>query len=389
MKILRVIASMEPRQGGPCQGIRNSIPELLKLGIHNDVVCLDNPSADYLGQDSFTINAIGDGKTPWGYNKMLIPWLLSHFNNYDVVIVHGLWLYHSHAAVRAMLTYRKASTTSPRIYVMPHGMLDPYFQKAGERKLKALRNEIYWKMLENKVVNRADGILYTCEEELLLARTAFSNYKPRREINVGYGIQSPPAYHSAMRQAFAAKVPQWNGNPYFLFLSRIHQKKGVDLLVKAYLELEQKLENIPQLIIAGPGLDEVYGKEMQALASASSNILFPGMLNGDAKWGAFYESEAFILPSHQENFGIAVVEALACNKPVLISDKVNIWREIVKEGGGIVKNDTEEETYELLKQWAILKKDEKSEMAKSALNVYKKCFTITQAAQQFIKGINS
>ncbi len=61
------------------------------------------------------------------------------------------------------------------------------------------------------------------------------------------------------------------------------------------------------------------------------------MLTGDLKWGAFRAAEAFVLPSHQENFGIAVVEALACGKPVLISDKVNIWREIVEDGAGLCR----------------------------------------------------
>jgi len=266
-------------------------------------------------------------------------------------------------------------------------MLDPYFQKAGSRKLKALRNEIYWKLLENKVINRANGILFTCEEELLLARTTFSNYRPQREINVGYGIQPPPAYQPAMCQAFAAKVPSWNGEPHLVFLSRIHPKKGVDLLIKAYLQLEEEVEKLPQLIIAGPGLDGEFGKEMQAMASPSPNIYFPGMLSGDAKWGAFYTSEAFVLPSHQENFGIAVAEALACAKPVLISDKVNIWREIAQENAGIVKNDTEKETYQLLKNWVSSSASKKSEMADSALEVYQNYFTMAQAAQQFLEGI--
>ncbi|WP_394333340.1 glycosyltransferase [Arenibacter palladensis] len=379
---------MNPKQGGPCQGIRNSVPELERLGIENEVVCLDNPTEDYLGQDPFVINAIGESITPWGYNRNLIPWLMSNFNRFDAIIVHGLWLYHGHAAIKAILAFRKTNSTSPKVYAMPHGMLDPYFQKAKERRFKALRNELYWKLIEKRLVNQVDGVLFTCEEELLLARTTFGNYKPKREINVGYGIQPPPVYKVAMRKAFAQTVPQWNGKPYFIFLSRIHQKKGVDLLIKAYIKVEKELGSLPQLIIAGPGLENDYGKEMQALASASQNIMFPGMLSGDAKWGAFYESEAFVLPSHQENFGIAVVEALACAKPVLISDKVNIWREIVNENGGLVKNDTENETYQILKQWVLLGEDKQSEMANAAQGVYKNYFTIGQAALQFKNGIN-
>ncbi|MBU2903081.1 glycosyltransferase [Maribacter dokdonensis] len=388
MKVLRIIPSMDPTQGGPCQGIRNSIPELQKLGVINEVVCLDDQSSKYLGKDPFTIHTLGTAKTPWKYNKNLLPWLVQNFKNYDTIIVHGLWSYHSHAAIKAFLKLKKEEKGTPKIYVMPHGMLDPYFQKAESRKLKALRNDIYWKWVENKVINQADGILFTCEEELLLARTTFPNYKPKKEINVGYGIQPPPAYNKDMRESFSKKVHQWNGKPHLVFLSRIHPKKGVDLLIKAYLKIEKEMDNLPQLVIAGPGLNEPYGKEMQDLANKSKNILFPGMLSGSEKWGAFYESEVFILPSHQENFGIAVVEALACSKPVLISDKVNIWREIAHENAGIVKKDNEDNTYQLLKEWFIKTAKEQEQMTKNAYNVYSKHFTIANAGKQLLNTID-
>jgi glycosyltransferase involved in cell wall biosynthesis len=72
------------------------------------------------------------------------------------------------------------------------------------------------------------------------------------------------------------------------------------------------------------------------------------MLKGDVKWGAFYASEAFALPSHQENFGIAVAEALACGKPALLADKVNIAPQIAADGAGLMQPDTQEGTDELL-----------------------------------------
>jgi glycosyltransferase involved in cell wall biosynthesis len=76
-----------------------------------------------------------------------------------------------------------------------------------------------------------------------------------------------------------------------------------------------------------------------------SRIVWTGMLEGDLKWGAFHAAEGFVLPSHQENFGIAVVEALACGLPVLISDKVNIWPDIAADEAGLVNPDTADGTY--------------------------------------------
>lgn len=374
---------MNPKGGGPCQGIRNSIPEMKKLGVENEVVCLDSPSSEYLGKDSFVIYAIGTSKNLWAYNKKMIPWLLKNFEKYDVVIVHGLWLYHSYAAVKAWRKFKTQNTKFPKLFIMPHGMLDPYFQTAKERQLKAIRNWFYWKFIENTVVNSADGVLFTCEEELLLARIPFKPYFPKKELNVGYGIQPPPAFSEKTTTAFAEKVPAWNGKPFILFLSRIHEKKGVDLLIKSYNKLQTESENLPQLVIAGP-LGGTYSTEMQHLAENNENILFAGMLSGDSKWGAFYNCECFILPSHQENFGIAIVEAMACKKPVLITNKVNIWREIASEESGLVANDTEDEIYLLLKNFLTLSQEEKNKIRDNAFCTYEKYFSIEKAAEKMI-----
>lgn len=420
MKILRVIASMNPTSGGPCQGIRNSVPELEKLGVHNEVVCLDDPNAAFLGKDIFPIHAIGPGKSPWNYNKKLLPWLMDNLGQFDVVIVHGLWLYHSYAVKKALCRYKRlhkqGEVKVPKLFIMPHGMLDPYFQQAPGRKLKALRNWAYWKLIEGSIVNEADGVLFTCEAELQLAREPFQPYHPRREINIGYGITEPSAFTPAMRSAFLEKCPELKNRPYVLFLSRIHEKKGVGLLIKAYSEIarntiklkaELAAANIstkeaeaselqdsewPILVVAGPGLETPYGESIQQLAGETNwldtSVLFSGMLTGDAKWGAFYGCEAFVLPSHQENFGIAVVEALACGKPVLISDQVNIWQEIEAAGGGLVADDTLEGTIRLLKSWQILSVEEKQAMSSKAKTCYEKFFAIQPHVLRLLEAIN-
>ena len=96
------------------------------------------------------------------------------------------------------------------------------------------------------------------------------------------------------------------------------------------------------------------------------------MLKGDAKWGAFAICDAFVLPSHQENFGIAVAEALACGRPVLISDQVNIAPEIAADGCGLVEPDTLEGTTRLLERWLALRPDEREAMRKQALATFAK-----------------
>jgi len=97
-------------------------------------------------------------------------------------------------------------------------------------------------------------------------------------------------------------------------------------------------------------------------AGLADRVHWPGMLKGNAKWGAFAISDAFVLPSHQENFGIAVAEALACGLPVLISDQVNIAPEIEADGCGLVEHDTLEGTINLLERWLALNPDERESM---------------------------
>lgn len=392
MKILRVINSMNPVNGGPCQGIRNTVPQIASLGHRSDVVCLDNPDDAWIGKDAFKVVAVGKASGSWAYHQALLPWLIKHLSEYDAVIIHGIWQYHSYAVVKATKAIKKTGKQVPKVYVMPHGMLDPYFQNAPGRKLKAIRNSIFWHLIESKVINSADGILFTCQEELELAAQTFNNYHPKAVYNIGYGILPPPLKDSIDNDAFYRVCPDAQHQSFMLFLSRIHEKKGVDLLLKAFDKFSHS-SNTPLLVVAGPGIDTDYGKMLQSIVAQSeflkSNVRFVGMLQGEVKWSAFYNCEAFILPSHQENFGIAVVEAMACAKPILISNKVNIWQEIKNSHAGFVENDTEKGTEDLLNKWHTINSEERNSIGNNALMAFQKYFTVEQAAHNLINTINT
>ena len=109
------------------------------------------------------------------------------------------------------------------------------------------------------------------------------------------------------------------------------------------------------------------------------------MLQGELKWGAFYAAEVFVLPSHQENFGIVVAEALACGKPVLISHKVNIWREIVADGAGLMAEDTQAGTDELLQRWLAMSADDFAVMQAKTIPCFQKRFHVQRAAERLLE----
>lgn len=402
VKILHVIPSMDPTQGGLCQALRSIIAGLKNHDIHNEVVSLDNTGNHFFAADDFTVHALGKGKGPWSYNKRLLPWFVANLGYFDVVIIHGLWRYPGYALRKAFSKLRKNAATMllPKLLIMPHGMLDPYFQKAKNRRLKAVRNVFYWKLVESELFHIADGLLFTCQAEASLASTTFTPYYPIREFIVGLGVDAPPIFTERMKTAFYERCGcSFEDVPYLLFLSRIDEKKGVDLLVKAYADRLKDVDNqdntrpaLPKLVIAGPGLDSPYGRKIQRLAAKDSRlhhaVIFPGMLLDDAKWGAFYGCEAFILPSHQENFGIAVVEALACGKPVLIADQVNIWREIQRAGAGYVSENTLEGTIQLLKSWEQTDATQRETLHRNAKAIYKKTFSPEPATKRLLHAIS-
>lgn len=414
MRVLHVIAEINPIMGGVGQAIRTIIAGLEPLGILNEVVSLDDPNSPFLAEEQIHITALGPRRNAWGYTDKLKPWLKKNLPRFKAVILHGLWLYPGYATFSAIkeLNKHKSSPHLP-FFIMPHGMLDPYFQQASERKLKALRNKIYWKLIESKIVNNSTALLFTCEEERILARLPFIPYKPKSEKIVGLGAEKPPQFNSNMEASFKNRCDGLKNSRYLLFLSRIHEKKGVDILIAAYKkflssknfyykENERNNNNdakhtypitdsfsIPKLVIAGPGLKSTYGQKLQQMVledeELKSNVLFTGMLQGDAKWGAFYGCDAFILPSHQENFGIAVVEAMAAKKPVLISNKVNIWREIVFTGGGFVNDDTIEGTFNSIQEWQNLTEADKKNLGLKARATFEQNFTTEIVAKRFFE----
>ena len=390
MRILRVTSSMNPSHGGPPQGIRASIQAMASMGIKNEVACCDAPSAPWMKRDEFPIHALGPGRFSFSYTRSLTPWLKNNMNRFDAIVLHGMWQWPGLALLRSAI---------PRFFLMPHGMLDPWFQRDSSRRAKAVRNWFYWWLAERHIVNRASGVLFTCEEEMRLARTTFGSYHPRTEINVGYGIGPAPDFTNKMRSDFAEKLPNLDGKPYLLFLGRIHPKKGVDLLIRAYEEIiEAQIPKaaLPDLVIAGPGWESAFGKQIreqinkansEIRAGSTPHIHMAGMLEGNAKWGALYGCEAFILPSHQENFGIAVVEALACGRPVLISNKVNIWREISEHGAGLVEDDTIIGTSRLILRFS------QGELATTSGKRFRDCFVhhfgIEKATKNLLTALQS
>ncbi|MEO8440391.1 MAG: glycosyltransferase [Spartobacteria bacterium] len=376
MKILRCIHSLNPAIGGPLESVRQSSRVLARRGHEVEVISLDPPGAPWLGDFPATVHALGPGRGSYGYAPRLVPWLRERHEQFDAVVVHGIWQYNSFGVWRAL------HRTSTPYFVFPHGMLDPWFNRTYP--LKHLKKLLYWPWAEYRVLRDARTVLFTSEEERRLARESFSLYRAN-EVVVNYGTAPPEIDLAAAREEFRKAFPALREKKFLLFLGRIHEKKGCEELLRAFAEVKDAAR---QLVIAGPCGDKDYLQKLKRLTSdlgVQEAVAFSGMLSGSLKWGAFAAADAFVLPSHQENFGIAVVEALACGTPVLISNKINIWREIVEDGGGFADEDDVAGTCRLLERWRATSEAERAEMSARAQRSFANRFAIDRAVDSFLE----
>jgi glycosyltransferase involved in cell wall biosynthesis len=323
----------------------------------------------------------------YGFSARLIPWLRTNSSRYDAVIINGIWQFHSFA------TWRALHRSNTPYVLFTHGMLDPWFKK--EYPLKHVKKWMYWPWAEYRVLRDAQAVLFTCEEERVLARQSFWFYRCN-EVVISYGTAQPTADPQIEVNEFFGRYPELRGKTLALFMGRIHPKKGCDLLIESFVKVLAKHSEW-HLVIAGP--DQVgWQSKLNRLArqlGIASRITWTGMIGGSLKWGALRTAEVFVLPSHQENFGIAVAEALAAGVPTLISNKVNIWREIEADGAGIVAEDNLQGVCELLQTYMGLSEENKFEMRGRARACFAQRFEISKAAETLqniladLTGVNS
>lgn len=393
LKILDLIVSVDPTHGGPITTVRK-LSEIWRAQGHVfDIVSSDSPDAPYITGSDLSITALGKKGDPnrapgpyrfherYGYSSKLVPYLRKVVAEYDAVLVHGLWNYSTIAARRVL------PGGSIPYFMFPHGGLDPWHKDAFPKK--ELVKRISWKLIEGVLAKNAAAVFFTTEMERELSRDRYLPYQLNGLV-AGYGCAGPADESELQRQAFGELLPEVRDRQFLLFLSRIHPKKGCELLVEAFADFAVKNPGV-DLVMAGP--DQIGWRseltEIARVKGVDRRIHWTGMLTGAAKWGAYRSATAFILPSRGENFGIVVAEALACGTPVLISDKVNLWREVSQTDAGLVQTDSLEGTKKLIENFFQLDGARIHEMGQNARSCYDSNFRIEAAAQKIIENIRS
>ncbi len=310
-EVLHLIHSLDPRTGGVLSAVILLNKTLNQLGVNSRIS--DDPKA---------------------CPKTDQEW----------VIAHGLWQWPG----------RRASELKNPYLVYPHGMLDPWFKKTYP--LKHLKKQIYWWAKQGAILRGASAVCFTTEEERLLAQQTFYPYQAK-EIVTGLGVGSPPNNIDQQGEEFRTRFPQLADKKTLIYLGRFHPKKGVDYLINAWRKRKPKDDEA--LVLAGPQeANNQWIKSLKEQAREDPSIHWTGMLEGDAKWGALRLADAMILPSHQENYGMVIAEACSVGLPVYMTDKVNLWRDVVEAGAGEAEKDTPEGVCNLIGKW--MKQDRKS-----------------------------
>lgn len=247
----------------------------------------------------------------------------------DVVHVHSLWLHPQFAG------YRAAVRRGRPLIVSPHGALDPALASRG-RARKWMTNTVW----QRQMLERATLIHITTDAEGDLIRDV-APHVPRFVVPLGIDLEDSEPPPQAREHFRRSHLGGYDG-PVVLFLGRITFKKGIDLLIEAVAQVCMKIDC--RLVVAGPD-DEELTPSLQTIAERcgiADRVTFVGPVFGEQRSAAFAAADAFALSSHTENFGVAVIEAMAAGCPVVVSRAVNLATEMTAADAGIVVDLTRE-----------------------------------------------
>jgi glycosyltransferase involved in cell wall biosynthesis len=330
MRVLHVISSVDARGGGPAMAMAGLCGAQRAAGL--EVTALSTwrrgegrDVADDLAQRGVPVTLIGPARGPLRSHRHLAATLSGMIRAADVVHIHGLWEDAQHHAARL------ASSLGRPYVVTPHGMLTTW-----SLAQKRLKKTIYLALRLRKTLDRAAAIHYTTAHE--------------RDASAAMGLKAPTLVETLgvdlaefeslpPRGAFRAAHPRLAGRKVVMFLGRLHPGKGMEYLLPAWARLADR---DAMLVAVGPdsaGFRATLERQVEQLG-LRDRVLFTGMLRGRQRVEALVDADLFALPSEHENFGLSVVEALACGTPVIVSPGVAIAGDVAAAGvGALVASD--------------------------------------------------
>lgn len=349
MKIIHFIGSIDKNAGGTAAYLQLLSAELKKL---IDVVVVTSGTSNPLELRGVKIYELDFSLSRWWFLKKDFAKILKN-EKPDLVHINGIW------DPQNWLFQQVSIEQEIKVLISPHGMLEPYILKRNSWK-KRIALALY----QNKAIQSADYLHATASAELSQIRKL--GFTSPAQI-IPNGIDT-----SEVKAGCRLKTSEMVTN--ILFLSRIHPKKGVELLIEAISRLKD--QNV-QVIIAGEGEDK-YIKQLKKLCiekKVDHHFTFVGGVYGQRKWDLFAQADLFILPTYSENFGIVVIEALAAGVPV-ITTKGTPWEELAVKNCGWWIDLSISNLAETIKRALALSTREREEMRKNGIELIQKKYNI-------------
>ena len=376
LRVLSIISTMDPKNGGPAKSILDQNIYFTKVKKYRaKIISLDRKhnlpkyfhqykSISYFPRNSFfsKFKLLGINRYPIQLN--FLNWLIKNKNNYDVFILHGIWDFKN---LIARLFIKN------KYYVFLHGTLNPYERKSF---FKYLKKKIYWFLIEKKNLLNAKAVLFTSKEEKKLSNNTFINTDDLNKLTVDYGIILEKYNESACSNKLFKTYPFLKNKKYYLFMGRVDPKKGCDILLQSIYLLGNKFKS--NLVFAGD-YNNSTGEELKRLVTKldlQEKVFFLGHVADDIKSGVLTNSKAMLLCSHDENFGISLVESLGYGKPVLTTYKVNTYKKILAYKAGYIANDNAKSFCRIINKFENLNLKQKRLMSKNARNCFNENFNL-------------
>ncbi len=298
--------------------------------------------------------------------------------DFDLILLHALFCDPGRMGAAA-----SRRTGTPYIHYT-HGAFEPWAFKH-----KYLKKRIYWELLEKRILASAAGIVVCNDAETEMLRRLGVRRPIRR---IPWGVDIPPTENRSGREGLAALFPALENRPFLLFLSRLHPKKGLDLLIPAFATLAGEFPDW-LLVLAGPdeGGYRAHLEQLTRDLGLGQRVTFTGMVTGEAKAALLAHADLFVLPSYSEGFPMVVAEALGYGLPMIITTTCYV-PEVGAEGAGLVAPP---EPAALLQAMRAMLGDAnlRRQCARQALKVAEKHFTWEVVAKQTIsfyrEAINS
>lgn len=330
MNILHVIQTLSANYGGPVTVVRSLAAAQSRQG-HRVVVCAGKTGRRYLRpneENGVEIRVHKAYLKSLFFSKELLWWLKSEIAKFDVVHIHGLYRFPvSFAAFYA----RKRGV--PYV-IAPHGSLNPFLYRQSRYGCAALPlKRIYERFIDFPNLNHASAIHFCTLEEAM--NVSFLKLEAKRFI-IPMGINWDEYEDLPSSGLFRKRLGIPCTTPLLLFLGRINFVKGLNFLARAFTQV---LSQLPEARLAIVGPDDGYWKEFRELCRTQGlegKVLRLGMLEADKVQEALVDADVMVLPSYAESFSMSVIESMACACPVIVSNKVGLWREIAESKCGIV-----------------------------------------------------